>query len=439
MVYYSTMKFLKHRLTKDVALVFAGNIFCAFLGFLALLMISRTLSVAEFGLFNIAITFLTLASLFTSFGMDTSLTHFISLYSGRGKSAEAALFAKTALVFRALTAAMGAIFIFIFAPLIAHHLLKAHKLIYLLRLVALGIFFASLLNSLKPVLYGYRRFRDFIIMQLSVDVVKVLLAVSLLWLYLLTPFTSILVFSLAPCIGIAVGLRMVRDIFKAKGSTIKKVIFELLSYSKWIYASTLCSQLFNYIGIFMLTRISGVQSAGIYGLALNLTYIFPIVSTSLKSVLLPEVSRFTSVKQFESYIANSLKISLLISLPLLSLLIFSRYVIPFLFGQRYFASVTDFNWLLLGYVASIIAGNVQMPLYTLNKPHVLAAVSLFQMIAMFIGCFLLISRIGVHAPAILVCFINIAALLFLVIYTSYQVHKMRKAVKVSTLPEELLS
>ena len=51
----------------------------------------------------------------------------------------------------------------------------------------------------------------------------------------------------------------------------------------------------------MLARILNTKTTGIYGLALNLTYIFPILINSLRSVLLPEVSRFKTRNQFENY------------------------------------------------------------------------------------------------------------------------------------------
>lgn len=61
------------RLAKHLTLVITGNIFAAFLGFIALLVISKGLSVSNFGLFNIAISAMLIASSFSGLGMYTDL------------------------------------------------------------------------------------------------------------------------------------------------------------------------------------------------------------------------------------------------------------------------------------------------------------------------------------------------------------------------------
>ena len=78
-----------HRLAKHLTLVFTGNIFAAFLGFLAVLIVSRGLTVYNFGLFNMAISAMLIASRLSGLGMDTAMIRFILSYLVVGKTADA--------------------------------------------------------------------------------------------------------------------------------------------------------------------------------------------------------------------------------------------------------------------------------------------------------------------------------------------------------------
>ncbi len=78
-----------HRLAKSITLVFTGSMFTALLGFLAVLMISRELTVRDFGLFNMAISAMLIASSLSALGMNTAMIRFASSYLSAGKTAEA--------------------------------------------------------------------------------------------------------------------------------------------------------------------------------------------------------------------------------------------------------------------------------------------------------------------------------------------------------------
>ena len=83
------------QLAKHLTLVFAGNVFAAGLGFLTLIIISRHITVSDFGFFNIAISIIIIAPLLASIGMDTSMIKFASSYLSRDQEAEAVEVLKT--------------------------------------------------------------------------------------------------------------------------------------------------------------------------------------------------------------------------------------------------------------------------------------------------------------------------------------------------------
>ena len=70
----------KSKIARDSSIVLAGNILSAGLGFIATILITRTLGPAQFGLFSVALAVMGIASQFSDFGVGTGMVRFASLY-----------------------------------------------------------------------------------------------------------------------------------------------------------------------------------------------------------------------------------------------------------------------------------------------------------------------------------------------------------------------
>ena len=336
-----------HRLAKHLTLVFTGNIFAAFLGFFAILTVSRELTVHDFGLFNIAISAMLIASRLSSLGMETSMIRFASSYLGVDKNAEAAQVLRATFLVRILFSFILFVIIFNTAELLSTKVFHDSGLTPLLKLTAFGILTISTWFHLKSALYSYRRFQTGVIIQNLIDLGKILTVIGLIFYLKMNTVTAVAAFVFTPLIGVLLGFgKFYHELFR-KREPLKNQFSKLFSYSKWLFVSNICGLTLPYVGVFMLAKILGGESAGIYGLALSLVYIFPIINYSLQSVLLPEVSRFREITQLEKYIKGSLKISFCIGIAIIPLIFLSPKIILFFFGSRYLDSIPIFNWLLL--------------------------------------------------------------------------------------------
>ncbi len=426
-VYSDSMKFSKimtlatSQLARRLTLVFMGNLFAAGLGFLAVLIISRELTVSDFGLFNMAISVILIASHLASLGMDTGMIKFASSYLGVKKTAEATQVLRLTLLVRVITSFILAAIIFNTAELLSTKVFHYPSLTPLLKLAAFGILAISTLNYLKSALYAYQLFKRAVILQLLVDFSKFFTVIILILSLGMDTLAAVATFAFIPLLGVLLGLGQLRRKLFSEREPIQNLFRQLFSYSKWVFAGNACRLILPYIGILMLAKMLNSKTVGIYGLALGLTYIFPILIYSSNSVLLPEISRFREMEQFEKYIKGSLKISFSIGMMIIPFLFFSHKIIPFFFGSRYLDSVPIFNWLLLGYIALMINNPIRMALYSMNKPHLLAMVDVLKLTAMVIGCYLLIPFFGVLAPAILALIVNVSALGFCSIYVFKQI------------------
>jgi O-antigen/teichoic acid export membrane protein len=424
------LKTLKTQVAKHISLVLAANISAAGLGFISFLLIVRGLTIADFGLFNIAISLILAAQAFTTFGIDTSVVTQASSYLGKEKPDQAKEVVSTGFIFTIMTNSVVSLFIFCIAPYLAKGVFHLPGLTSIIRLASAGILFISLFNYIKATFYAYKLFKQYAIILILVDTVK-LSATFILTLSLkMSVFSAIAAFGLSPLLGVILGIWFLRDKFYFSSKQIKKRILHLFDFTKWIFVSDVSMQIFAYIGIFMLAKLLDSKAVGIYGLALNLTYAFPILINSFNSVLLPEVSRFKQISQFENYLKRSFRILLYLAAIVLPCTFFSAKFIIFFFGNRYADSIRVFNWLVFNYL--IMAVNSMFfnsLLYSLKKPRIIAVNDMSKLTLMFLGCFFLIPRWGVPCPAILALIINTTAGAFLALY----VFKHIKRVKLSSL------
>ncbi len=90
------------QLARHITLVFAGNISAAGLGFLAVLIVARELTVSDFGLFIIVISFMRLTTRLSDFGINTAMTKFASSYLVVEKTAEATQVLRMSLIVRSI-------------------------------------------------------------------------------------------------------------------------------------------------------------------------------------------------------------------------------------------------------------------------------------------------------------------------------------------------
>jgi O-antigen/teichoic acid export membrane protein len=415
--------FFKSNLAGHLILMSAGNILCAGLAFLAILIISRTISVSDFGLFNISISVILMVQPLINFGMLGTMIKFVSSHLSRDRDDEATHVVKAVLVIKVTFSLVMSAFVFFLADPLAQHVFRLPSLFSLLRIAAFGIFFLSMFNYVKATLWAYKKFAAYVVIQFLTDIAKVLTICVLFLISALTVLSAISVFSILPILGIMLGFIYFRKVFSSRGNHTKKLYFQLFSFGKWLFLSNLGRRFFLYIGVVMLARMLDSEAAGIYGLALNLTYIFPIIVSTFTSVLLPEVSRFREKKQFIVYYWQSLKISAGFGILLVPILFLAKNIILFFFGERYLESIPVFIWLALGFLFYAISHILRPILIALDRPHIVTYADLMGVIVMFVGCYAFIPHLGVVAPAITAFVVNFCTMVFLTKYTIRHIHK----------------
>ncbi|OGT29362.1 MAG: hypothetical protein A2W28_00635 [Gammaproteobacteria bacterium RBG_16_51_14] len=415
------------RFAEPFNFVFSSNLFAAGLGFLAVLLISHKLSVAQFGLFSIALSVPRALPSVITLGLDTSMTKLASSYLGRRDLHKAAEVVATTLRLRFFTATLAALLIFLTAQTVSIRIFHAPNLTPLLRIASLGVLFSSLLDYFKSVFWTYQWFKKSFFLQLAADSVKLCLILLFSVTGLLNTDVAVAAFSLAPAAGVLLGIRAIPKRPVLKTEPFRNLFLKLFSHSKWIFLAEACRNLSAVAGLFLVATFMTPKAAGIYGLASNLTYLFPILLASLKAVFLPHVARFNEKKQFEQFLKKSLNITLCAGLASIPLTFISGPVITFFFGARYNDAVPIFNALLLAYVVLTAHSSVQAALYSLNKLFLVAIVDVSRLILIAIGTYVLIPPLGLLAPPLVLLIVNLISFCFLFVY-AFKVLQHKKTI-----------
>jgi len=391
----------KSKIAKDSAIVLAGRILGAGLGFLATVLITRTLGPVQFGIFSVAVAVMAIAAQFSDFGISTSLVRFVSLFLKKKDTTKANLTLKVALKFKLIVASTIFLIGFFVSESLAVHVFGKPELIFPLKLAFIGAFGASLVAYISATLQARQSFKKFMLFNLINPLGKFALIGLLFLTYKLNLFSALTTVIILPFIAFLIGSLIIpKEFLRAKGDE-NEALHGLFHFSKWILVSVLCMMVFRKLDILMLGYFESPEVIGYYSAAFTSAFALFLVIDPFIMVLLPELSKITEKERLRAYIKKSTKFMLLIALLLgLPLFIFSDWFIPFIYGGEYTNSIIIFKILLFVPLLVLITNPITLGLYSINKPNVESYTNMFRLSLALIGNLILIPLYGAIGAAI---------------------------------------
>lgn len=405
---------------KDSTVLFIGNILATVSGFLITIVLTRTLTPADFGLFVTAMAFAQLLTDSFDLGLNPALISFIPGASLLEKKQ----IIKTSFILRFVISLVLGLFLFIFSKQVAEVIFKNNNIESLIQISVIGVILFSLVTWGQSVFQAERRF---IIATLIASSVNVLRFGSLVLLVILG-FSNLnylyLVFQLVIIISvIIVLLKLDVNLIKEKFSLIfsRKILkFGLpVGFSFAIAATyTRLDQIFifNYLGEI---------EAGIYGLAFRVSSASLLLAYAFNSVIAP---RFSSMdhQSFKRYFIKTILASVGLSVLSLIVIIFSPLFIPLLFGKQFLSSINPFKILMIGAIFfTLSAPFYSAILYRFKNSHFSLISSILSLGSIFILLNLLIPVWKTTGAAWAVTFIYFIQLCIAASYFFYLLKKQR--------------
>ena len=372
----------------------------AFLGFIFWIIVARSMSPADFGLFSVVFNLVTILYVICDVGLSSSILRFLPQAIREAKADEAKKILKVAFFSVFLVSGLLTVVLALFSNSLAVLVFTKGELALPLSIASFSLLGISLSYLFVTMLQGKQRFLLGVVTESSMTAVKVFAVVLLLFLGKLNLISLVIVFSLTSFSGLILGLIFVRPgfLFSSLDMRVAKI---LLGFGVWVALARIANAASARIDTLMLARFVEADQIGFYAAAQRMTFIFPVLVTGMTAVISP---KFAALKTKEEAITFFKKASLLLSLlfiPLIILFILAPWVTIWIFGGAYESSVPIFRWLLLSsffFIASSVP--VLGVLYFLGESKFFAIISLIQLSLIFLGNLILIPRLGVIGPPI---------------------------------------
>jgi O-antigen/teichoic acid export membrane protein len=415
----------KSKSAQDSIIVFLGNLFSKSLTLLFTIILARKLGVDSFGNFSIALSFMGLISQFTDLGITTGFIRYASLYIEENKDKAAAL-VKITLKFKIIISLFALTVGWFISPYLAKYIFNDESMIFLLKLSFLGAFGNSMYGYGKSLLRSYELFKKFTFSNIFIGLLKILFLFFISILSMINLNSSFIIVIIVPFIAAIFNAILIPKnlMLKDYDKNIEKEVFrELFNFSKWTMLSSFILMFISRLDLFMLKALSNSAEVGYFSGAQKLAMIFPVITNSLISVLLPKVSKIKNKNKLKKFIFKSLKATTFIVIPFVLLIIFSKPIIVILLGKDFLSSIPIFKIILVAYIFGVIVNPISLILYNLNRAYILTAINFIQLIINYFGNLYLIPEYGGIGASIMTTIVRIIGSIFITATVFYLLSK----------------
>ncbi len=383
---------LKTQTVKDGLLVGVGTFFTAFFGFLFTIIMARSLSPDQFGVFSALTSLVAILYSLGDLGVGPAIINFLP----RHKELELKIIS-TSFWFQYVVGLLIALTFWSLAKY--SHVIVPGSVSGHFYLIGSLVFNYILIGWAQSVLTAKKSFLKISLSQIIDSLIKIVTVYILYKTSGLSISLSLLMNAISVCL--ALFLVFWKDLFSIPLAFSKKVFTDLYHYSKWIAISRLFSVFYSKVDILLLNLIGTSFQAGIFAASSRITLLFAIVVTSLGSVINPRFARFKTKKDFLGY---TKKVFLLISglaFVLLLTVVFADKIIGFVFGDGFFESVRVFELLSLSMIPFLYSAIFTAAiLYTFQLPSFYALLTFINLgITVLVNLFF-IPKIGYFAPVV---------------------------------------
>ena len=389
----------KSQTAKDAYILFSGNVFNAFLGFLFTIVIARALTVSDFGIFSAASNLIIILASLSDLGLSSGLVNFVSHYLGRGERERADEYAKASLLVKVAISAVLSLLVAIFAFYISKNLLATgdKQIAYWVSLISFLMFAWSFLPN---ILQARKQFLKSVLVDTFQGLPKVVIPFVFLSIGILNVRTILAALAVSVVIAGIAGFIFTGVKFLSSKPK-KETYLGLAKFSSWLGVNRIISSISGKLDVQMLAAMAGAVATGLYSIPSRLTSFLLVLASSFSAVLAPRMAGFADKSKEKTYIIKATLVTLGIVFLTLVWIIVARPFILILFGQKYLPSVPVFQALAASMIPFILTvPSVTAIIYGMKKTVFIGLFSFFQLAAIFSLNYIFIPRYGPFGPTL---------------------------------------
>lgn len=392
---------LKKEIAQNNIIFTAGNLIASIVGFIASVIIARLLLPYEFGLYSFAFTVIVFFSIFSDFGLNSTLVRFGSNYITKKSYGKLrALFymlLKYKLILILITSAILILFsnsisVFVFNKPEAGIIVFLSGFVLLLE--AISEFFRAFLSAAK----NFKAISALIILNKILRFVLPLLFILLG----LKAVGAVIGLGIADIIIIFIVLFVFKQyvplIRKAKVEVNKK---SLIKFSFWVFIASVSLTVFSTIDLFMISILRPIEDIGFYKIAHTWTFTIVNIIPISAFVLYPYFSGSRNKEQSNIMFFDSLKYISIMAFPIAFLLsAFSGPIINIFYTEAFAAAGPTL--MILGFsVVALLISSFMVGFYSgMKRPDIPTKIVSTSLVINIILNIFLIPMLGIIGAAI---------------------------------------
>jgi O-antigen/teichoic acid export membrane protein len=389
-----------HKSVKGASFVFVGTILSIILWFASRIIVIRSTTKEELGLYSLAVAVVSILSLLATAGLQEGSTRYISIFLGQGRNDDAEKVARSSLRLGTVLGFAASLLLYILSEPLADRVFFMPEVAVLFRAISFFSLFFVLSNITIGILRGYG--------DIKPRVYFVILGQPIFFLILLGIFLSLggSVLSMASSFFLAMALVW---ICTAVYGYVKMKLFpfyvgsggyrkELLKFSLPLVLAAAAGMVFTWTDTVMLGRYSSAEDVGVYNVAVSLARFLYFVLHAASFVFMPIAGQLFSKRQMDELRRTYQVLSKWIfsaTLPIFFVLFFfPEMTIIFLFEERYVVSSDALRILSLGFMFSVSIGLSSMAMMVIGLQKEIMKMAILGAILNVVLNYLLIKGMG---------------------------------------------
>jgi PST family polysaccharide transporter len=378
----------KYTFFKGIGYTGISYIVSILLAFLFNYIFANYLGVNGYGIFNYALSFITLVSGFTgAYAVDLAITRYIS--ETKSKKLLKELFKKQLLLLVPLF-----IFILLGSDWIAAILQK--DISFTLRQLSLGIFIIPLYTSMKSVLSAFKEFKKIAIIEFLFKILDFVVAILLFFGFGLKISSLVISSIIAYTAGVLISYIYIAKLSYSEANPENQRVGNFI---KWSYLPTILKRVYPSIFMLIYGQIISIADIGYFALASKSEIIISVIRGAICGVYYPFVSSFPNDDdKLRKYSNGVLKLYICLAILLaITVLLIGNPVIMYLFPAY------EKSYLLM--VILSLSYTIDLTLFdslflAKEKTAIVAKLSIIRAVTCITAGYILVSLFGVYGVAL---------------------------------------
>lgn len=389
---------------KGGGIVFVGKLFTFACRFVITFLLARLLGAEQYGMYNLALSALTVAAVLSGFGLDTALVRYVAIFARRRDESGLWGALQIGLGGTIILSVLIGIGLYALAHPIAEQLFHEPKLAPLLQLASLIVPFFGLNFVIAGATQGFKKMQYATIARdISQPMIRLILIVGLA-IVGLNAARALASFGVAVAITSIWLLYFLNKLFSLRRPlrTARYDTGEILRFSLPVFLSDLMIFFRDNIQTLLLGALNTVASVGIYAVANQLNMIGSMFQNAIATASRPIVSELYDRGEWEqmgSIYQTTTKWTFILNLPLFLIMLLFPAQLLSIFGKSFAAGSTALILLACGLMVNVSTGMCGLILDMTGHTTLKLINSSIQLVLSIGLSFLLIPRWGVVGAA----------------------------------------